>query len=277
MTVAKDTHGAVTTGATSTTQGNADYWECPESGDYLVGAQALTDSTSWASGEGFSLRIYQDANRKHSNEWTSDSTITKDVFINIVPKVMSIAKGEKIYLAGAGVGKSVGLSTSAIYTYLSIHKVMGNQQAMLGETVAARYDTDAGQSIDNASYEVVNFDSTTFGYDTHNCVTTGASWVFTANRAMKVNLLTKIRFTSNAWTAGQLAELKVYKNGGNIGTLDDYECEANSTRYVSLQGSIDVDLNKDDTLDVRAYQNTGGGLALSSDEENNYICISIIG
>ena len=144
--------------------------------------------------------------------------------------------------------------------------------------MAARYDTDAAQSIDNASYEIVNFDSTTFGYDSHGAVTTGASWKFTASSAGKYDTCGTVSFNFGAGVLdeGETIEIALYKNGTKTAVLAGFDSIASPSSAIeyTLSGCTTIDLSKDDYIDIRAYQNTGAGVALVTEEEKNYISIT---
>lgn len=140
---------------------------------------------------------------------------------------------------------------------------------------AARYSTNAGQSIPNASFTIVDFEDKTF--DTHTAVTTGASWKFTCptGQGGPYRVAAALLFTSTAtWAAGEVAELTIYKGGVHYSTLDRKTLESATTLYRDLHGSDIVYLSAGENFDIRVYQGSGGALALYNSGLYNYVAIS---
>lgn len=146
------------------------------------------------------------------------------------------------------------------------------------ELVAARYDTDSGQSIASATEVIINFDSATFGYTTHSgLVTTGADWKFTANERGKFTVASFILLDSAAWDVGEYANLQVFKNGVWLCHLCFQEKSTSVTAFMGVGGSTTVALNVGDYISVKAYQNSGNAIALVAGEEYNWIAIDKVG
>ena len=144
----------------------------------------------------------------------------------------------------------------------------------LFSTAKAAYSTNAGQSIPNTTVTIVDFEDRE--YDNLGCVTTGASWKFTAPRSNWYFGSARLAFVdSAAWAAGELAQMFLYKNGASFKALDYWEAEAANTIYVTLQGSFGIYLNKGDTIDIRVQQISGGALALySASSTENWVQIA---
>ena len=141
--------------------------------------------------------------------------------------------------------------------------------------MAARYDTDAGQTVSNG--DIINFDSATFGYDSHSSVTTGASWKFTASVSGIYSVDPCITFNDVAVLVGQRLQLELFKNGTLIATLDEHEVSVSGNFVISLHGSTEIALDKGDYIDIRVGENVASALSLVSAEEDNYISIHRIG
>lgn len=144
------------------------------------------------------------------------------------------------------------------------------------EVVAARYTTAAGQSIPNtATNTIVDFG--TKDYDTHNAVTTGASWKFTAPvfGFYRVNVMT--HYSSSVWAAGNAVYGSVFKSGSLHATIDDPPVWAASTESIPVKGETTVMLNAGQYIDFQiANTRTAGATTLSTSAALNYIEIERI-
>lgn len=142
-------------------------------------------------------------------------------------------------------------------------------------TIATFYSTNAGQNISNnaSPEEVVKFEDKTI--DTHGAYNTSTG-VFTSPARRFYSVDTRILFTTTtAWALGEVARLSIYKSGAIYRYLDyDSNMDSSGTSlYKPLQGSISIFLDRGETLDIRAYQNSGGALALHNSNEHNWLSI----
>ena len=141
--------------------------------------------------------------------------------------------------------------------------------------ICAKYTT-ASDSIGSGG--TVTLDFNTKVYDTWNAVTTGANWVFTVPIGGYYIVRPHVLFdATNAWALGELASLMVRKNAATIAYLDYQNHMSGTGIYARLAGSIVVETNKDDTLDIRIYQASGSTLTLRSAGTFNYVCIARLG
>lgn len=125
----------------------------------------------------------------------------------------------------------------------------------------------ANSSIADASEETVDFDMKV--KDTHNTVTTGASWLFTAPVAREYTISCQIKWSNTANM--DRAVVNIHKNGAFDHTLSDI-----LTTVQALGGSIGVYLEQGDTIEIKAFQDDSGGSARSIRTDGT--CrISIIG
>ena len=140
---------------------------------------------------------------------------------------------------------------------------------------AARYSTNAGQSIANNTHVIIDFEDK--DYDTHTAVTTGAAWKFTCptGQGGPYRVSVFLLFASTAtWAAGEIAQASIYKGGVLHSVLDRKTAESATTLYKELGGSGGVYLSAGEFIDVRAYHTSGAALALHNDGLYNYISIS---
>lgn len=133
-------------------------------------------------------------------------------------------------------------------------------------TIRAKYTSAAGQSIPDSAVTVVNFDTKV--YDTHNAVTTGAAFKFTApvTRLYCWNSVACYN-ESTAWTEGERQYLAIRKNG--VIDLTPYrnmsQASGGTAIGDSMSGGGDVYLLTGEYVDIVVFQNTGGALALKAD------------
>lgn len=142
-------------------------------------------------------------------------------------------------------------------------------------TVVARYSTAAGQSIANNPIPpaIVNFG--TLVRDPFSRVTTGAAWKFTANATGDYGVSASIIYAaSTAWADTEAGYLALYLNNALYSYLhrkDSYGSA--SSVFMMLSGMDTIYLVPGDFIDIRAFQNTGGALALLNDATFNYVNI----
>ena len=133
--------------------------------------------------------------------------------------------------------------------------------------VAARYTTGAAQSIPNNTNTVLDFGTKDF--DTHNAVTTGASWRYTAPVSGYYRVAVCATFQANG--GGTRAGI-LRKNGVDHSVMDS-QLSFGSGQTDAVQGSALVQLNPGDYIDVVVFQNTGGAKSMDSTATGNYIAI----
>lgn len=143
-----------------------------------------------------------------------------------------------------------------------VRKSSGSAVAEIPPFVGARYTT----TISISSNPAAPFNFATKVYDTHNAVTTGAGWRFTAPITGYYSV--KAIVVSNANVGGQ--EISIYKNG----SYDSALCNRGNTTDIvySLSGSTELYLNQGDYIDLRSTSFTTG-----TNSGQNYIAISKIG
>lgn len=134
-----------------------------------------------------------------------------------------------------------------------------------------RFSTNAGQSIPDNVYTIINYEDYDFGM-VQSDVTVGAAWKFTSKRKGSYLVLASLNFNSFAWTTGERIVLAIYKNGG-LEYYDDIYMPNNATRRIKIKVACLIECVKDDTIDVRCKQNSGGAVTMLSDGAANKINI----
>lgn len=139
--------------------------------------------------------------------------------------------------------------------------------------VAAIYNTDAGQSIPNSEPTIVNFDTKV--QDTHNAVTTGTAWKFTAPVAGFYQVTGVVLFTgTTTWSEGERGLLSFNVNDVvviYVGRTHSYGTSLNM--YMQIAGSVVIYLNEGDDFSLTVNQSSGAALALLNQVAYNRITI----
>lgn len=132
--------------------------------------------------------------------------------------------------------------------------------------VAARYTSNAGQSIATATVTIVDFEDK--DYDTHSLVTTGGSWKLTASSPGYYRVSARVGWSTI--NTGNNYETFLYKNGALYSRLTSQGDNATVLHVDTVQ------LNPGDFVDVRCRQDTGGSVALSSTSTDTSVAIERI-
>lgn len=127
--------------------------------------------------------------------------------------------------------------------------------------IVARYSTNAGQSIGDSAWPVINFEDQV--YDPYGLVTVGASWKFTAPIGGYYLVTEMISFAASVSNA--IVGLQI--NGSTY-------CYLNRGSIRWLPGSTVVYMAADDYLWIRLGHFTGSSVALDSNSTYNHITIS---
>lgn len=157
--------------------------------------------------------------------------------------------------------------------FIAISRISGPATVSASENVNCRYSSAAGQSIPDNAITIANF--ATKDYDSHNAVTTGASWKFTAPKAGKYSIKSAVTFTSTSFGIDCLVSIRFHKNGTLYSrTLD--EIQANGTFFKPLVLADDIYLLQGEYIDVRLFHNQGGAVALLTDAAAVFVSIHSI-
>ena len=157
---------------------------------------------------------------------------------------------------------TTGALTSDISTnYFNVNKLSGPSSIAANELISCRYETNAGQSVsDITTTDIVYEDKI---YDSHGAMNI-SNGRFTAPASGKYHISCGYFFVSGSWTATNYCNLYVYKNGSLDQKLSTYNVEVTATTIVNDNGSIDIDLIKDDYITIAIYQSSGGAKSLET-------------
>lgn len=139
--------------------------------------------------------------------------------------------------------------------------------------VVAVCSSSAGNSIAHDTVTIIDFE--TVDVDTHNAVTTGAGWHFTAPLDGRYQVQCFVRLDQSAdWATGESFQLRVYIDGTPDRFLAFEAGHASGMNFfVSGGGSAVVSLAAGQTLDVRGYQNSGVAQTISAGRNVAFISI----
>jgi hypothetical protein len=141
--------------------------------------------------------------------------------------------------------------------------------------VAAKYNSSSGQSIPNATRTIVDF--STKEYDSHNSVTTGASWKFTAPISATYRVSFSISIASVSWSSNNIVLIELVKNGTIIHGYDQVIQASYTGSYTTIPIITTVKLLVGDYIHGSAYQNKGSSTPLVADSRVNHIEIEMVG
>jgi len=151
----------------------------------------------------------------------------------------------------------------------------GTTAFVFSDSVVATYSMNTGTIISllNNSTGTINYDYK--WYDTHNSVTTGADWKFTAPKNGYYHVNATFLFDSTStWTGGEQGNLQLYKNNTPMFYLDRKDHYSTSDPYMQLSGGCDIYLDIGDTIHLIVSQNSGGTLTnYSGSRLFNYVSI----
>jgi hypothetical protein len=173
-------------------------------------------------------------------------------------------------------------SSSATYSFSAKVPILGwSSNVVVSDSadtrvVAARY-TISGAKSTSHSFAVMDFDTKVF--DTHNAVTTGAGWKFTAPVPGYYRVTSALQWGSNTALAGDnwLYIVELYKNGT---TTDSYlDREKTSASYSSAlnfaSGSSVIYLNAGEYIQIRVFEEQQP-TATSASQADNWVAIERI-
>lgn len=169
---------------------------------------------------------------------------------------------------------SVTVQPGTAATSVSFFRLSGPSVIAATESVNARYTSTAGQSIPAGS-TIIDFG--TKDYDSHNAVTTGASWKFTAPISGKYRVTAFAQNTAQSWTAGNDFSLGIYKNSAAFSRLSGSTVQTSGTFSQITGGSDTVNLLAGDFIDVRLFHNEGSNRVLNNSAGLVHIAIERVG
>jgi hypothetical protein len=137
---------------------------------------------------------------------------------------------------------------------MNIHRISGPAQVAASEDVYAEYRHTTGQTV--------NTTATTVDYnlkiqDSHNAVTTGASWVFTAPRTG--TYLVEAGFQVAVQASGQQTSMSLIIDGIVNRVIETHRNNAGSNDDQISTGSASIRLNQGQTVAIGAAYGPGSG------------------
>jgi hypothetical protein len=143
------------------------------------------------------------------------------------------------------------------------------------------YESAAGQSIPSATSTRIDFGTKVYdigGASATNLVTTGASWVYTADRTGWHNIETFVMFTSATFTASNSVQLNLMINGASDRQLDFDDMQATTSNdNLGRRGAAEVYIHRGDTLAVNVRHAEGTARSLEADADFVWVAISFEG
>lgn len=258
-----DTHGAASTGT--------GLFTAPVSGYYQSTGHLNVDSGSGESG--FAIQYVKNGVGGEVLVRAGKSASTAGFnYAGVFNTTIFLNAGDTFGIQRAQAAGTVNI-TSGLW---HIQRVSGPSQIAASESVNAAYSTAAGQAVPNTTDTIVNFGTKDF--DSHNAVTTGASWKFTAPIAgvYQVSVICTLGFTaSSAVTGESIANL--FKNGATVSGLGIRNHDVANNSMAAMQGAQLVKMNAGDYIDIRIYQNNGASKNLEANATKNRISITRVG
>lgn len=250
-------------------------------GEYRVPVPGLYKVSTFLQGPGIAFTVSQ----------TADATIYKNGVDANSPVAIYSATGSytaRPMLQGSGYVEAVAgdvltlrmkfPSASPIdvsTNWVSFERVSGPSQIASSEFVGAKYTSSSGQSIPSAVRTIVDF--ATKEYDTHNSVTTGASWKFTAPISGTYRVSYSSTFASASWVNGNLVLPELRKGGSIIHGYDIVIQSSFTNSYTVFPLVTTVRLLAGEYIDATLNQNTGSSKSLVNTSLANHIEIERIG
>lgn len=181
-----------------------------------------------------------------------------------VEDLFSLNSGQTVEITISNGSGTFAMTVGSLDCSFDIERLSGPSLIAANETVSARYATSTAQSISTTA-TIVNF--STKDYDTHNAVTTGASWKFTAPISGKYLICAFVAPANN--NNNHFSELYI---NGSVKLM----MSAILSLYEMPHSTSIVNLNAGDYIDLRV-KNTTNSYNLDGNIERNWISIVRVG
>ena len=216
-----------------------------------------------------------------SFELKVNGTVTAQTFFSTTATAAISAFVDKIVKLNAGdiLKTATDSNTDAAYTidglntgrsFFCISKIQSPQTIGMADKCKAIYESNSGQSI-TVAVVVINFEDKEI--DTHNAVTTGAAWKWTAPQAGYARVNASIYFQNITTANGDVVGLAFRKNG-SIWRQAFYEITAATTLSTSFNIDALIPVVAGDTIDLTG-EFAGGPESLNATSTRNWISISL--
>ncbi len=266
-TIASDTHAAYNTSTGLYTVPVAGYYQARATVETSItypSAQTLTRMGVGRNGTVVSWDAYM--SYAASSQFSSVSPAAV-VFCNA---------GDTLGFYSLTNGSAPSFTNAQSGSSFSIQRVSGPSQIAASEKIYARYETNVTTSVANTGDTLIDFEDKVF--DSHNAVTVGASWKFTAPVAGIYQISSNNQFTSATYAVGNVVGGAIYKNG-SVNTYFNSQTAAAATGLIFTTNcpSILISLNAGDYIDIRLTNTrTAGATTINGTAASNYICIEKI-
>lgn len=173
-------------------------------------------------------------------------------------------------------GNSVTSANAVSFNFKIPIQGWGTSQVLSSETdtrvVAARYSSSAGIAVPSVTATLVDY--ATKHIDTHNAVTTGASWKFTAPISGIYQVSGAWKFVTSTYGGTSNFTQYLYKNAGLQNELGFVRTENGSGSIAPAgSGTTLIELKAGDYLDFRMFQDNGATENLEASGTGNFIDI----
>jgi hypothetical protein len=290
LTVAQDTHGAVSSGVftapvsgyykvTTTCQFFLTTTGTPSGLNELarisiaVDGAAVADNPIYGSGVNTTLR--------------QNESFSYTVFVN---------SGQTISIRGSrnGTYTSAGwLTTFSTTNFLAVERLSGPATIAASETVAARYSTNAGSNtlvdfgtgVNYADFEDKEYDThgIVSGAGSGNSTTEGSGFKITIPISGKYRISAQaMTKTGYSWAAAEYFSLAIRKQTGGalpgvyVAAFDNYQTAAHTT-YVTSAITSTFDFQAGDAVQIAVNQTSGVTIGLITAARYNFVEIERIG
>lgn len=174
--------------------------------------------------------------------------------------ILELTKGQTVTFRADA---SFTLSNSTTQHRINIQKMSGNTSIAASDLVAARYSSNAGQSVANNSWVRVNYEDQE--KDSHGSVNTGASWVWTCPISGFYSFNASTSITSNTFNGTTEAfGIRAVKNSSTVINQNEREGSGASGDPNICQVVGACDFAKGDTLYFETIQVSGGALNMDT-------------
>ncbi len=145
--------------------------------------------------------------------------------------------------------------------------------------VHAEYNSNTANSMTDADYTLVDYENKVV--DTHDAVTVGAAWKFTAPLPGPYIASACAKLANNAgWIINEQVLIYVYKNGSVYRLLNNktaFDNGGGANVNICVSGTLSLYLNTYDYINFYVYQNSGGAINLNGTATQNWCSITRVG
>lgn len=258
-TISKDTHGAYNT--------STGIYTVPVSGYYKVSASLDIQASGVSVGNASTVSIYKNGVQAlHSGAYIYNASVNE-----LNPKINGTIfcnAGDTLAIFSFTNTTGNAFINNVGSNFLSIERVSGPSAIAASETVTARYMSGVAQAI-NSTPSILDY--ATKDFDSHNAVTTGASWKFTAPVAGIYNVSAQFEEASTSLITQIIA---LYKNGSIFSVYRTARQATNSAAETPVMNTT-IRLLAGDFIDIRKV--TNGTASTTPDTQANFVCITKVG